>query len=156
MLGKINEIHKWIFDQVEQVKGASVLTSETYESKLADLTKRAFELGRNHGGHSEYQDLVDDITNQDKRNKTSVRNNQFANNVSHSFQECTTYYKNIHENYLSLREPEKLSLRVNSKLQRSAVFYRVATTLGIGFAIMLVYWVASRNGISMPLIRISG
>jgi hypothetical protein len=45
-------------------------------------------------------------------------------------------------------------LAVNIKYNIQAVFFRILTTLAIGFSIMLVYWVAHCLEIPMPLLRL--
>lgn len=71
----------------------------------------------------------------------------FKNNV-------TVHYRKLHHTYTQLINEENLVQRLERSSQIRNVFFRILTTLGIGFSIMFVYWLASRWGISMPLLRL--
>jgi len=63
-------------------------------------------------------------------------------------------YSTLYGQYQSLTDEEKLINRMERKSQLRNTLFRGISTLTIGFSIMLVYWVASEFGISMPLMRI--
>ena len=63
-------------------------------------------------------------------------------------------YSALRGQYQSLTDEEKLINRMEKKSQLRNTLFRGVSTLTIGFSIMLVYWVASEFGISMPLMRI--
>ena len=60
-------------------------------------------------------------------------------------------YAILHQRYTKLSNAEKSINRIEGIAHRRALFYRILTTLGIGFSVMLVYYVAECLGISMPL-----
>jgi hypothetical protein len=51
-------------------------------------------------------------------------------------------------------DTEKAIHRIERKAHIRALIFRFLTTLLIGFGIMLVYYVAQKIGINMPLIKI--
>ncbi len=63
-------------------------------------------------------------------------------------------YSELYKDHQQLTNEEKLINRMERKAQIRNTLFRGVTTLTIGFSIMVVYWVASEFGISMPLIRI--
>jgi len=65
------------------------------------------------------------------------------------------HYSELYRAYQSLVDEENLVKRLERSSQIRNVIFRIATTLGIGFSIMFVYWVASCWEISMPLLRLS-
>jgi hypothetical protein len=63
-------------------------------------------------------------------------------------------YSTLYTQYQTLTDEENLINRMERKSQIRNTLFRGISTLTIGFSIMLVYWVASECGISMPLMRI--
>lgn len=63
-------------------------------------------------------------------------------------------YNLLYNAYTALIDEENAINRIEKKAHMRAVFYRILTTLGIGFSIMFVYWVAQYLGISMPLMKL--
>lgn len=63
-------------------------------------------------------------------------------------------YSSLYTQYHSLTDEENLINRMERKSQIRNTLFRGISTLTIGFSIMLVYWVASYFGISMPLLRV--
>lgn len=63
-------------------------------------------------------------------------------------------YSALYGQYQSLTDEEGLINRMERKSQIRNTLFRGISTLTIGFSIMLVYYTASKFGISMPLMRI--
>ncbi|QPB82914.1 hypothetical protein CWC22_007895 [Pseudoalteromonas rubra] len=63
-------------------------------------------------------------------------------------------YKKLYEHHQKLSDEETLITRMERNAQIRNVLFRSLTTLAIGFSIMLVYFVAHKLEIPMPLLRI--
>ncbi|KPH92147.1 hypothetical protein AMS57_01045 [Pseudoalteromonas undina] len=63
-------------------------------------------------------------------------------------------YNTLHKHHLSFTNEEQLIRRMERNSQIRNTFFRALTTLSIGFSVMLVYWVAAKWEIAMPLMRI--
>ena len=70
------------------------------------------------------------------------------------FNSLEANYKNLHKLFFKLADEEKAILRIERKAHVTALFFRFLTTVGIGFGIMFVYYVAQELEIAMPLLRI--
>ncbi|TMP45734.1 MULTISPECIES: hypothetical protein [unclassified Pseudoalteromonas] len=63
-------------------------------------------------------------------------------------------YKDLLEHHEKLVEEENLINKMERKAQIRNTIFRGVTTLVIGFSIMLVYFVAAKWGIHMPLLKL--
>ena len=66
----------------------------------------------------------------------------------------TRAYNSLHKHHELFTNEERLIRRMERNSQIRNTFFRALTTLSIGFSVMLVYWVASKLEIAMPLMRI--
>lgn len=69
------------------------------------------------------------------------------NKIHHDYSAMFSRYEQITNMIKQLDASE-------ARAHRRALRYRILTTLGIGFSIMIVYWVANYLGIPMPLLRL--
>jgi len=82
-------------------------------------------------------------------NLLEYQDNDTQNNSNDIKKEYRHLY-NIHARYISEEHSIK---RIENQAHRRALIFRFLTTLGIGFGIMLVYYVSQKLGINMPLLR---
>ncbi len=69
------------------------------------------------------------------------------------FNDLRASYNVLFRKYSELSSEEKSIHRIERKSHIRALIFRFLTTLAIGFAIMLVYWVAGCLSVQMPLLR---
>ena len=53
-----------------------------------------------------------------------------------------------------LLDTEKAQRRLSTIESFKALIFRILTTIGVGFSILLVYWIAAKIPVAMPLIRV--
>ena len=84
------------------------------------------------------------------KNQESRANNGWTKN----FNELRQSYSLLYRKYTQLIDEEKSIHRIERKSHIRALVFRFLTTLAIGFAIMIVYFVAGVWSIQMPLLRL--
>jgi superoxide dismutase len=82
-----------------------------------------------------------------------INQNTSSNSWQNEARKMRGAFHSLHNKYVTVLSEEKAIERIEKKAHRRALFYRILTTLGIGFSIMIVYWVAGKLGIKMPLMR---
>lgn len=53
-----------------------------------------------------------------------------------------------------LLDTEKAQRRLSTIESFKALIFRILTTIGVGFSILLVYWIAGKIPVAMPLLRV--
>jgi len=91
---------------------------------------------------------IEEFQKQVKRLKDHPDDKTYNDTISNT-------YSTLRSKYISLTNEEALIARMERNAHFRNMSFRVLTTLLIGFSIMLVYWVASCLGVSMPLKGIS-
>ena len=66
----------------------------------------------------------------------------------------TRAYNTLYKHHELFTNEEQLIRRMERNSQIRNTFFRALTTLSIGFSVMIVYWVAAKCEIAMPLMRI--
>lgn len=82
--------------------------------------------------------------------KSLERSGQWHNDL----QSMVSKYALLHSRYSTLVKEEATIARMDRRAHIRATFFRFLTTLGIGFGVMIVYWVAGLCNVAMPLMRI--
>lgn len=87
---------------------------------------------------------------EDIKNRKSSTNRGWETNLADVQQQ----YRQIHSLYEFMKNEETAIKRIENQAHRRALLYRILTTLGIGFGIMFVYFVAQELSINMPLLKV--
>jgi len=102
--------------------------------------------------------MLNNIAVHIERNKGSIEH--LKTEISHDTEGWVKNLRTIRGNYTVLYDiysdlinEEKAINRIETKAYVRALFFRFLTTLGIGFGIMLIYYLAQKWGINMPLMR---
>ena len=130
--------------------------SDVHEASCKDGTRRLMNALSHRLGQIPHpiteQDIID-------------LRNELTREESHPLETPGAWYaeiKKLRANYTlaynamrSIRLNENSVHRNERRAQIRALWFRIATTLGIGFSVMIVYGVASYLGLSMPLSRMN-
>lgn len=76
-------------------------------------------------------------------------------NTQRNSNEIKKLYRRLYDLHEKVTSEELGIKRIEGQAHRRALIFRFLTTLGIGFGIMLVYYIAQKLGINMPLSRIT-
>lgn len=103
--------------------------------------------------------LTDSIANcleNDTATSESIRNQEckVTGGWTKDLNELRSTYNKVYKAFTNLSDEERSIHRIERKSHFTALIFRFLTTLAIGFAIMLVYWVAGHLSIQMPLLRV--
>lgn len=136
----LDEHRKSIAKQLEKWTASEPVSATLQNSLLSELLNNLIlESKRPENSKIAGPDFVKTFL--DNPNNGTLR--ELKNNYTHA---CL-YWKKA-------KDEDDRFLRVNIKFNIQAVFFRILTTLAIGFSIMLVYWTAHCLGVPMPLLRI--
>jgi hypothetical protein len=135
---KIERIKKVIADRLKPPSARLPDSQEDFKRKSDTLMTKVKE----HCQTSNFdpEDFVNEVSPQNRGWHVHL------DELMGAYRKTLNYYNDMNNEALLLAEIDK-------QAYRRALFYRIITTLGIGFSIMGIYWVAQCLDISMPLMR---
>lgn len=138
---QINELANEFISEVKERVGRMSRGPKTPE----DFNEYVSDAMRNIGNHLKSPNgKVEDLLNYPQNS-----NGRWANDLSN----VRGSYSILYKLYSDLIDKEKSINRIETRAYTRALLFRVLTTLGIGFGIMFIYYLAHFWGIPMPLMR---
>jgi hypothetical protein len=137
------ELSNQLVSKIEDIKLRAIYKPKSREEFSSSIDTMLYNL-KNHleNNNADLKDIVD--------KKDALGGQGWIKNIS----EIRTSYGQIHGLNKELMDTEKAIHRIERKAHIRALMFRFLTTLLIGFGIMLVYYVAQKIGVNMPLIKI--
>lgn len=137
-----DKLQDGIKDNADKISESDLLSNDAFNSKLDNLIIESFKIGRDRPQAFENDESI------------HLKLHRVAHQLANNYLEIRKSNSAAESALKSAKDYEKRYLTVKFKESLMAFGFRVATTLAIGFSIMLVYWVAHCLGVPMPLLRI--
>lgn len=136
------ELSNQLISKIEDIKQRAIYKPKTREEFSGSIDTMLYNLKNHLENNGDLKDIVD--------KKDSLSGRGWMKNIG----DIRTSYGQIYGLNKELMDTEKAIHRIERKAHIRALIFRFLTTLLIGFGIMLVYYVAQKIGINMPLIKI--
>ena len=138
------ELSNQLIEKINEISTRAIYQPESREEFNGKVKTMLYNIHVHLDHHK--GDLGDILEKTDSQN-----GNGWVKNLG----EVRASYGKIYGLYQELIDKEKAINRVERKAHVRALIFRFLTTLFIGFGVMLVYLVAQKLGITMPLLRVA-